>query len=265
MSLHDEYARITPFELAFRDRASAESLVAAVDEESAGRGADIDAPHAFVTMGAVAAFVRGIEGPEAPPGAIHQYGALAFQGVHFMKAGCPLYLLTTHVARYLVEGSPGRDATPPSPAGYLQLPQHLFWSSDGEPQSIDGIFWMTTRGGALHTLLATGLRADGSGLCVVPLPEAPLHAAPDWLTLDARGDGSDFVSALPGAELDRLYAVQSSGEVLKLLARFFVYAAERPRALESHPHAPPPPQEDAGSPAAPRASALPYVRVLLAG
>jgi hypothetical protein len=272
MSLHDEYARITPFELAFRDRASAESLVKAVDEESAGRGADIEAPHAFVTMGAVAAFVRGIEGPEAPPGAIHQYGALAFHGVHFMKASCPLYLLTTHVARCLVEGSPGRDATPPSSAGYLQLPQHLFWSSDGGPQSIDGIFWTTTRGGALHTLMATGVRTDRSGLGVVPLPEAPMRAATDWLTMDVRGDGSDFASELPGAELDHLYELQSSGEVFKILVRFFAYAADVPQALEAHPPAsqphlstPQPARGNASTSPSPVASALPYVRVLLTG
>jgi len=264
MSLHDEYARVTPYEIAFRERASAETLVADVEEESAGRGADLEAPHAFVTMGAVAAFVRGVEGPDAPPGAIHQYGALAFHGVHFTKSGCPLYLLSTHAARFLVEGSPGGEPTPPTPAGYLQLPQHLLWSVDGEgaPASIDGVFWTSTTGGSLHALLATGLRADGSGLGVVPLPEAPMDAAADWLTIDARGDGSDFTSTVPGAELDNLYAVQSSGEVLKLLARFFAYAADVPEALEAHP---PQSVDDAGSVASPQPSALPYVRVVLPG
>ena len=126
MPLHDAYARTTPFELAFRDRDRANRLADAIEEESAGRGADADDPHAFVTMAAVAAFVGEVEGPDAPPGAIHRYGALAFHGVRFARAGCPLFVLSAPVARYLVEGTPEGDASPPARAGYLQFPQHLF-------------------------------------------------------------------------------------------------------------------------------------------
>ena len=79
------------------------------------------------------------------------------------------------------------------------------------------------------------------------------------MAVDARGDGSDFSSTMPGAELDGLYAFATAGEALKLLARFFAHAAAVPAALR-----PGPPGE--GEPAAdgPEPSSLPYVRVNLA-
>jgi hypothetical protein len=265
MSLHDAYARFTPFELLFSEVSDAESLAVAVQEEAEGRGADVDQPHAFVTMGAVTDFIRRIQGEHAPPEAIHQYGALAFHALHFHRAGHPLYLLTTHAARFLVEGAGGADPRPPAPAGYLQLPQHLFWLDDGSgtPQSVDGIFWRATPSRSLHALLVTGLRADGSGAGVVPLPEAPLGDAASWLDLDARGDGSDFSNPMPGAELDALYLFATSGEVFKLLARFFAYTAAVPGALDAGGA---PSEGGAGEGAgAPEISALPFVRVTLEG
>jgi hypothetical protein len=267
MSLHDAYARVTPFEFAFRDQSRADQLVADVEEEARGRGADVAAPHAFVTMGAVAGFVAEIEGPDAPVGATHQYGALAFQGYHFTKASFPLYLLTTHAVRYLVEGSPGGVVSAPTPAGYLQLPQHLFWTDSGQgPESVDGVFWTTTENGALHALLASGVRSDGSGLGVVPLPEAPMADASDWLGLDARGDGRDFASDLPGADIDGLYSVASSGEVLKLLSRFWAYMEAVPDAAErSAPTTEVAAGDDGSQNADPEPSALPYTRVTLSG
>jgi len=265
MPLHDEYTRVTPFELLFATPHEAGTFSASVAEESEGRGADIDAPHAFVTMGVVTDFIRRIEGEDAPPEAIHQYGALAFHALHFSRAGLPLYLLSTHAARYLVEGRGGDDPAPLSPAGYLQLPQHLFWLNDGSdtPQSVDGIFWKTTASGFVHTLLATGMRSDRGGLGVVPLPEAPLADATGWLDVDARGDGSDFHNAMPGAEIDALYLFSTSGEVLKLLARFFAYVRAVPEALVEGELSPP--VDPAAGSDGPEASTLSSKRVILHG
>lgn len=270
MSLHDDYARLTPFELLFADPADAEALWAAVSEESEGRGADVHDPQAFVTMGTVTDFIRSVEGDEAPSEAILQYGALAFQAMHQARAGTPVYLLSIHAARYLVEGAPPGDPEPPTPAGYLQLPRHLFWLEDGSevPQSVDGVFWKVSvagrgEGALLHTLLATSVRPDRGGVGVVPLPEAPLADAPAWLAVDVRGDGADFGTALPGAEIDRLYAFAAAGEVLKLLARFFAHLRNVPAAASRKE-----PVDEAGSGVspgknAPEPSALPYVRVNL--
>lgn len=259
MSLHDAYARRTPYELAFGDPAAAEELVRRVDEEAAERGGDPDDPTSLVTMGAVADFVRAIEGPERPPEARPSYEALVFHGVHFTRAGCPLYLLTTPAARYLVEGSPPGRPAPPDRAGYLQLPQHLFWTDEpagAAPESVDGVFW-TVAAGRLHAMLATGLRPDRPGLAVVPLPAAPLAEAETWLDIDARAAGRDFESDLPGGELDVLYAFRTAGEVLKLLARFFAYVDHLPRAVERRAA-----ERGAGGPVP---SALDFGRVTLIG
>ena len=105
--------------------AALQALIIEITEEADGRGADPSSPQAFIMMGAVGAFVRELQGPDAAPEAIHQYGALVFQAVHFTTAECPLYVLSTHASRYLVDGVPMGDPVAPSPAGYLQLPQHL--------------------------------------------------------------------------------------------------------------------------------------------
>jgi hypothetical protein len=260
MSLHDAYARRTPFELAFRDTATAETLIREIEAEVEGRGADPRNPHAFVTMGSVERFVRGLEGPDAPPGAIHTYGALAFHGVHFARADYPLFLLSTHAARYLVGGAPEGRPEFPSPAGYLQLPQHLFWTRRGAdaPESVDGVFWTGHGGETLHSLLVSGMRPDRAGVSVTPLPEAPLADATTWMNVDVRGAEGDFASDLPGGEIDGLYGVSTTGEVLKLLARFFAYLHAVPEALS--PSASGPETSEDG----PEPSSLPFRRVRLA-
>ena len=263
MPLHDLYARVTPFELAFANPGRADALAEAVAEEARLRAVDDSDPFTFVTMGAVGAFLRELQGPDAPPEAVHQYGALAFHAVAFTRAGRPLYLLGAHVARYLVEGAPGAPPEPPAASGYLQLPQHMFWmGGDGglPPESIDGVCWTTGERGLLHAMLAIGVRPDRPGLGVVPIPEAPLTDASMWAAASVRGEGEgeDFTSDLPGADLDRLYALKTAGEALKLLARFFSYARAFPGALErraAHAH----------EGVLPAPSALPFTRVGLDG
>jgi len=259
MSLHDDYARTTPWELVFESADAARSFSAAVAEESEGRGADPEVLEAFLTMGAVDHFIRGLEGATDAEGALARFGGLAYQAHHFTHAGCPLYLLSVHATRYVVEGLPPGRPEPPTPSGYLQFPQHLFWSSGahGEeaPESIDGLFWTATSTGVLHVMVVTGLRPDRPGIGVMPLPPAPLQDAPIWMEIDARGDDVDFSASLPGGELDGLYGVVSAGEVFKLLARFFAYATGVPDALDARePHTG---QET------PEASSLPFTRVRL--
>lgn len=263
MSLHDRYVRLTPWELTFQSSDDAARFVESVDEEAAGRGADPEVPAAFLTMGAVAELVRRLEGEDAEQSALLRFGGLAFHSYHFAREGCPLYLLSVQAARYLVEGAPHGSPEPPSPSGYLQLPQHLFWAMEEAgaetPESIDGLFWTTTSNGDLHVMLATGVRPDRPGIGVVPLPPAPLADATAWLDLDARGGGLDFQAALPGGELDRLYGVSTSGEILKLVARLFAYIDAVPGVLESND----PPAGSEEEPAGPSPSSLPFVRVTL--
>lgn len=253
MSLHDDYARVTPFELAFPDPGNVRALLEALS----ARGADLSSPAAFLSLPPVASFVRELAGEAAPTETIHHYGMLTFHAVHFFAAGEPLYLLGAVVARELVETAPDAVPTPPSPAGYLQLPQHLFWvegSGSGPPESLDGLFWAATAAADLHVLAVVGLRPDRPGFGTLALPDAPLADAPIWMTAQVREGGEDYEGALPGGDLDRLYSVEAVGELLKLIARFFGYAAARPDALT---RAEPRPREAAS----PAPSELPYTLV----
>ena len=259
MTLHDAYARLTPYEIAFQDKAALQALIVEIAEEVEGRGADPSSPQSFVTMGSVGAFVRELQGPDAAPETILDYGALVFQAVHFTTAECPLYVLGTHASRYLVDGVPDGEPVPPSPVGYLQLPQYLFWTVGGEgnpAESIDGMFWMSGASGLLHVLLVTGLRPDRPGFGTILVPEAPIAEAAEWLDTHARESAPDFLSELPGGELDGLYAMGVAGEALKLLARFFAYASAVPDALEPVDM---PPKSEGG----PTPSVLSHVRVTL--
>lgn len=260
MALHDSYARRTPFELAFPDRTRAEALAEDSLEEAGARGVDAHEPQMFATLGSVGAFLSELRGPDAPPEAVHQYAALAFHGVHFVRAGFPLYLVGAAATRRLVAKTPSHEPRPPSPAGYLQLPQHMIWVEGDErevPESADGMFWTVTPSGLLHVLLVTGVRPDRPGVGVVPLPSAPLADAERWASTEVRGagEGTDFASSIPGASLDELYGIRSAGEPLKLLARFFALTGAEPDTLVAHD-----PPSDAG-PEGPVPSSFPFKRV----
>jgi len=258
VTLHDQYARLTPFELAFPEPDRLEPLAREIADEAAGRGVDHTEPHAFLTLGSVAAFVRELRSPQASPEAVRQYATLVFHAVRFHEGGRRLYVLATAAARHLVEGAPDGEAAAPAAAGYLQLPQHLFWfqepGDEVAPESIDGMFWATSGAGMLHVLAITGVRPDRPGFGALPLPEAPVSDASVWIHADAREGSEDFASALPGRELDRLYSVETAGELLKLLARFFAY-------LDAVPHASHPAPAAAGAADGPPPSALGFTRV----
>ncbi len=239
MALHDDYARQTPFEIAFPDFADAEALFQGVIDEAEVRGVPVGDLSRFIMLGSVAALVGSLRGPEAPMEVAHEYGALAFHALHFARAGRRVHLVTTTAARHLVAESsiwaalpaprPGAP-TPSGRAGYVQLPQHLFWmdvSPDDPPLSVDGFFWTLTEDDVLYVLLAMGLSGD-QGMVVVPLPEAPWSDRGAWLHQAMREGGADFASSLPGAELDHLYSFESAGEVLKLLARLFAHMERVP-------------------------------------
>jgi len=259
MSLHDAYARATPFEVAFPDPDGLSALAVAVAEETAARGVDPAGLGAFVTLGAVGAFVNEIRAHDDDPTAVHRYAALVYHALHFQREACPVYVLDAALARYLVESEPAGEPRTPTRSGYLQLPQHMFWVGasveGGSPESLDGFFW-TVAADALHTLAVVGLRPGRPGFSVLPLPEAPLGDAEEWVSARGRTEGEDFRSDLPGRDLDGLYGVETAGEVLKLLARFFAYVDAVPEATLDHGAA----DGEAGGPAP---SGLPYSRVAL--
>lgn len=243
--MHDAYARRTPYELAFPDEETARERFGSIRENAVERGeeAALADPGRFLALPRAAEILHEIRDPRAEPEKAHQHGVLLYHAFHFAEAGRPLFLLGTHAARYLVESAPsppGEDGRlgPPEPAGYLQLPRHLFWTrpaEDGPPEPVDGIFWSAPGGDRIAVLLAAGLREDRPGLSVVPLPAVPLSDAPTWLETRIRSGERDFESTLPGGELDRLYSLEAAGEVLKLLARLFRYLELFPDAVTPHP------------------------------
>ncbi|NNF13700.1 MAG: hypothetical protein HKN72_10765 [Gemmatimonadetes bacterium] len=264
MSLHDDYARLTPFELAFPTDEQAAALVRAVVEEASARGVDPTALGEFLTLGSVEAFVRDTADAAADPTVLHRHGPLVYHAIRFAEEGRRLYLLTSHVARYLAEGRPDGEPKLPAPAGYVQLPQHLVWTraTADAPESVDGVFWSVAPNDLVHFLLVTGLRPDRPGVGVVAIPEGPVRDAGEWLDIEAREEGPDFATDLPGAEIDGLYEIQSAGEVFKLMARCFAYLDGMPDAVE---RGEPPAVADEGSPGAgpPKPSRLDFSRVTL--
>ena len=258
MSLHDAYARLTPFEIAFPEGGEIDGLVEAIREEASGRGADPSLPGVFQTLGSVAGFLSSLLPPDAPDAARHQYGALVFHAAHFVAAGRPVYLLEEAAVRHLVDSPPAAEPRPPSVAGYVQLPQHMVWMTVSEadvPESLDGLFWTTVGDTALHVLPVTAVLAEAASFRTLPLPELPLREARRWLSADMREGGGDFTSSLPGHDLDGLYSVETAGEVLKLVSRFFAHMEAGAPARDQ------PGPVDVEGARGPRPSSLPYARV----
>ncbi|MGE0157874.1 MAG: hypothetical protein AB7T31_00605 [Gemmatimonadales bacterium] len=259
MPLHDEYARVTPFEIAFPGVDRLEALAREVADESSRREVDPTELDAFLGLDAVGAFLGELAGEppgsETPRVALLQYGSLVFHAVHFLGAGTPVFLLTTRVARDLVVGAPSGDPRPPTRAGYLQMPQHLFWTQvpNTPPESVDGAFWTVSKAERLYVLPVTGVRPERPGFGTLAVPDAPLAHATEWMDARVRDGGEDYASGLPGGELDRLYAIESAGEILKLMARFFAHATLAPADMVVPP--------SSGSAGGPRRSALAYTRV----
>ena len=257
MTLHDSYARFTPYELAFPALDRLEELIVRIAEEANNQNLDLSDLNTFLALGAVDTFVREIRESSAPPKTVYQYITLVFHAVHFHQAGCPIYLLSENMTRDLVKKHQGGQPTPPESSGYMQLPQHLFWISDADsssPESIDGIFWVLSSHETLYSLLIAGLRPERSGFTIVPVPEAPVSDVSSWVEAVIRNGMDDFSSQLPGSELDQLHALETSGEVLKLLARFFAYVSSMQDISEMV-------NPGTGDQMDPVPSALPYYRI----
>jgi len=229
MPIHDAFARITPYELLLPQEGFADERFPLIQEEAEDRKADLSDPERFALLSQAGAILREIRGEEDDPQLIHQFGILLFHAFHFWREGRPFFQLETGVVRYLVETGPQSSSWAPSlpgPAGYVQLPQHLFWVPGGEgtpPESLDGFFWSAIDGERLSLLVVMGIRKDRPGLAVVPLPTLPLSAAGEWAAMQVRPEGADFGSSLPGAELENLYALEAGAEAVKLAMRVFWY------------------------------------------
>ena len=229
MPIHDEYARITPYELLLPQEDFADRRFPLIQKEAEEREADLSNPERFPLLSEAGSILRDLRGEDDDPRLIHQFGILLFHAFHFWSRGQPFFFLDTGVVRYLVDSGPESETwttSLPARAGYVQLPQHLIWTpGEGEApaESLDGFFWSAVDGENLSLLLALGLRKDRPGLSVVPLPNLPIRAAAEWASMQVRPTGGDFQSSLPGSELENLYGIESGGEAVKMAMRVFWY------------------------------------------
>jgi hypothetical protein len=269
MPIHDAFPRVTPYELLLPQENFADEWFPRIKAEAEERGVPGNDPQTFALLSEVGAVLRTIRGEDDDPQSIHQTGILLFHAYHFWQEGLPFFLLQTEAARFLVNSGPEAGAwtaSLPGPAGYLQVPQHLFWvgGEEGHAESVDGFFWSAPDGENLSLLIVMGIRRDRPGYAVVPLPTVPLAAGGEWASTRVRAEGEDFVSILPGADQEHLFSIQQGAEALKLAMRLFWYLDTFPgsvSAVEGGESA----GQEAGGPeeSGPRPSSLPARRVVL--
>lgn len=298
MAIHDAYARRTPFELALPGDDFPEERFPAIAEEAEERGTDLSDPSAFLMLTAAGEALRELRGPDESPEQIQQHGALLWHAFHFWRSRWPVLLLSTHVARYLVEAGPESPRPElPGDAGYIQLPQHLFWVRQGSPdehgvstpESLDGFFWTAAGPGHVAFMACMGMRGDRPGLTVAPLPALSLDevgAVTSAVVRQGTADSGeeDFSSDMAGAEMEGLYEIRTGGELVKLAGRALAFLAQHepedpvpapaPAQTPAQAAAPAATHDEAveitgpegnghGADPGPGPSALPFVRVTL--
>ena len=254
MSVHDAYARLTPYELLLPDPEFPERCFGAIASEAEERGVDPGNPAAFVMLGSVGGALGELREEDAAPELAHDHAGILFFAYHFWRAGGTVALARRGTVRELLEGRRGEagegagaavggavgsgGARPRVPedglleketdwaanlarrAGYVQLPRHMVWveSPDDPPESMDGFFWYGDRRAALHLAVVAGMRRDRPGFVAVTVPPQPLAELPGWAAGPARESGGDFSTSLPGSELDDLVGVRTPAEIFKLAA-----------------------------------------------
>ena len=261
MAIHDRYARRTPFELEFAGEL-AEAHFPRIREQVEARGLEAADPVSLLQLPAAAEALDEIMEPPASPAVMEPYGSLLYHAYQFWRHEQPLFLLSTDVARWLVDAAPELSdwtLALAASAGYVQLPQHLFWAravEGGPAESIDGFFWSRVGATGIAGLLVLGLRTDRLGVSAVPLGPLRLDELRELAGASAREPGRDFESTLPGGELERLYSVDTMGEAIKLVARTLWYMKVYPQAVTREPPA-------EATPGEPSASRLAFSRVSL--
>lgn len=186
-------------------------------------------PGVASSRAADAADVADAAGPAADA-ALREYGRVLYHAFRFWRGGKRTEVLEAEKVRWLLDEVTrvgDWTLTTPAPAGYLQLPRNLVWASPSpgmQPEPADGFFWSLVERDAapaeLHVLMPLGVRPGRPGFSVVSATGV-LDDEPHWAEADARPDGKDFETTLPGGELDRLYSVQTSAELLKLASLCF--------------------------------------------
>jgi hypothetical protein len=241
----DAADRIDPYELVFGAECIDDRLFPPIAEEADARRQPVDDPDRFLFLSSVGLLLQAIAGgaeatddaaqSEEDPGSegeepLRQYGRLLFHAFHHWRNGKRRFTLETETIRRLLDHVSTVGAwrlRAPTPAGYLRLPRNLVWAAPGpglRPEPADGLFWTLFHPddapAELHVLLALGVRPDRPGFSVVTA-SGVLDREPHWAEVEARPDGGDFESTLPGGDLDRLYSIENAAELLKLASLCF--------------------------------------------
>lgn len=269
-----EPGRRTPYELVFGEPFEARTFPD-IQKEATERGVDPGDAERFGFLSLAADAVRSVVPAESPPEALDQYRSLLYHAFNFWRYGKRVYLLDPPLARYLVEGAPSLEdweLEMPYPSIYLQLPRNLFWGSispDSTPEPVDGFFATATDGSdalgkpyrRIDVLVVLGIRRDRAGFSVIPFStEAGPGIASEWASGEGREGGADFANVLPGGEIQGLYSILTSTEVLKLLARALWYTETFPADVELETAMEASAEDVPASPPRPR---LPYHRIRL--
>lgn len=254
-------ARLTPYELVFGQGDFEERHFPAIRDEARERDVDLADPERFLMLGSVGALLQELVPDDADGEAFRETGILLFHAFQFWRFDRRLYVLSDEVARQLT-GEPQHvgewELTPPYPAGYLQLPRHLFWARVAEEaaaEPVDGFFWSMVGEGdpaippyrRVDALLALGVRPGRPGFTAVEVSAEPRGEAGHWADLDARDEGEDFSNILPGGEAKGFRALVTDAEALKLLSLCFWYVAAHPSALSAETQAAEPVREGGSS------------------
>lgn len=229
----DGAARLTPYELVFGAAAFDESRFELLRDQADSEAAAT--PATLLMLPAAAELLRELrpvnEPAADPQDVIARTGALLFQAYRFWRHGRAVYAMGETLLRATLDRGEPVGAWRfhvPSPAGYVQLPHHLFWSRVAEnavPEPVDGYFWSTTAPDnaleRLDLLLALGLRRGRPGVSLVDVLVENETATGHWADIQARPDGADFANILPGGELHDYRALTTRAEALKLASLCF--------------------------------------------
>ena len=242
--------RQNPYQLVFGAESMDDRLFPPIAEEAEARDQPLDDPDRFLFLSSVGQLLQAIAGgedagydhedddaggagAEADPDdrdALKQYGRLLYHAFHYWRDRKPTRRVGEETLRWLLDdvSSVGDwSLAVPAASGYLQLPRNLIWAEPAPgltPEPVDGFFWRRVEADDapthLHVLLVLGVRPDRAGFSVVPATGV-LDDVDHWAEVDARPDGDDFETTLPGGELDELYSVETAAEVLKLASLCF--------------------------------------------
>lgn len=234
--------QISPYDLVFGGAFFEEDRFPSIRAEAESRGVATEVPERFLLLGGVGLLLQELLPEGAGREEFSRYGKLLYQAYNFWRHGKRHYALSEAVARGLVARDAAQERaeserwhlTPPVPAGYLELPRHLFWARIEEgatPEPVAGYFWTVADPaspddppGRLELLLVLGLFPGRPGFSTITL-ETPLERSDSFPRSGSRPDGEDFANILPGGELQDWYGLITELEVLKLVSRGFAELA----------------------------------------